>query len=111
MFDSIFLHVKCPYCGQTSEMECQTKELDFRLERWRKGDNTGHPEVSELTDCFVSCKSLHCPGTPRAISWYQPPGDKSFTIVIDTPLGLITGKYRIVGLERTIDEPSHDPGP
>lgn len=103
MFDSVFIQVKCPFCGVTSEMECQTKEFYGSLQRWRKGDNTGHPEVSELDDCFVVCENDRCPGSPKAQSLYQPAGDKSFTIAVDAPLGLITGKYRLIGFEKVAE--------
>jgi hypothetical protein len=94
MFDSIMLMVKCPFCGQLSKMECQTKELECTLARFKKGDNTGHPEIAELyccCECEAGCKrqigEIH-PGRP----WFR---GRFMNIIVYTPMGLITGKYRI----------------
>lgn len=38
MYDSIYIDVVCPHCGDGQEKEVQTKELDQQLEVYRKGD-------------------------------------------------------------------------
>lgn len=94
MFDSIFLKVKCPFCGQFSEMECQTKDLDCQLLRWKMGENTDHPEVGEL-DCCATCHSPECLARGKRKSGEDWGNAAYFELIVETPLGLITGKYRI----------------
>jgi hypothetical protein len=59
MFDSIYLNMKCPYCGKDSEMEAQTKELEQELKVWRKGDHIGTDDYNSL-GCTASCHSDEC---------------------------------------------------
>lgn len=93
MFDSIYLTISCPFCGQASEMECQTKELDCTLKRFRKGDNIDTPGIDSL-ECIAECLSEECKGRAERRQGYRS-GGSSFDVVVDTPLGLITGKYKI----------------
>jgi hypothetical protein len=95
MFDSIFIKVKCPYCGEEKLRECQTKELDCELKRWDKGDNTDHPEESSVI-AFVTCGSFICRTPYRLFGKTQLYNSKGFEIEIETPLGLITGKYKYI---------------
>lgn len=97
MFDSIYMKVKCPFCGIEKVRECQTKDLDNNLERWNVGDNTGHPEEDKL-DCIVGCED-GC-GRKMRSEWLLPNGQRReyisgrhFYIFVKTPLGLVTGEY------------------
>jgi|GEM_PF-2395667 len=47
MYDSIFMECKCPYCGETSRMEFQTKDLGRTLYSYEPGNS-----VSEFTEIF-----------------------------------------------------------
>lgn len=110
MFDSIFMPIKCPFCGQTFEMECQTKDLDCRLHRWKVGDNTEHPEEKELY-CCATCASETCPAyETRTVLSCRLGRGRLFDLIVETPLGLITGKYRLVGFDKAIDAPFQIPG-
>jgi sarcosine oxidase delta subunit len=93
MYDSIYLQIKCPFCGQTSEMECQTKELDCELKRFRKGDNIDTNGIEEL-DCIVDCHSRECMAYQDRQDGYSSGFGRLFYVIVDAPLGLITGKYK-----------------
>lgn len=95
MFDSIFLKVKCPFCGQTSEMEAQTKELECELRRYKVGGNIETPGTEHL-ECITECLSDECRDRAERRQGYRG-GGSFFDIDIETPLGLITGKYKLVG--------------
>jgi hypothetical protein len=92
MFDSIFLKIKCPFCGQVTERECQTKELACELKRLHIGDNIEEPGIDSLV-CITSCDSPLC-ATPRDVWGVSISEARSFEVEIETPLGLITGKYK-----------------
>jgi phage FluMu protein Com len=38
MYDSFIMEVKCPHCGNVSEIEFQTKQFNCTLAKWKKGD-------------------------------------------------------------------------
>src|ERR1700753_1956034 len=103
MFDSVIIKVKCPFCGQTSEMECQTKQLDCKLYQWKLGENTGHPEEMEL-DCYATCSSAICIARNKAKSGKEWGNEQSFDIIVETPFGLVTGKYRIDRTTNLLEE-------
>lgn len=93
MFDSIFLNIKCTFCGQTSEMECQTKELDCQLKRFHVGDNINTPGIDSL-ECTAMCLSEECKGRAERRQGFRS-GGSLFDVIIETPLGLVAGKYKI----------------
>lgn len=109
MYDSIYLQVKCPFCGQASEMECQTKELDCTLKVWHKGDNIESPGVNSL-GCCSGCRSAECVAHEERMDGYKTGAGRYFELVVETPFGLITGKYRIYGFKNIIDQTA-DPTP
>ena len=62
VFDSIFINIKCPYCGKTSRIECQTKDTnDFLcLMIWNKGDYISDKfvyldSVGQYTTTYTHC--------------------------------------------------------
>lgn len=59
MFDSIYMDIKCPRCGKTSNMECQTKDLDCSLNRYQVGDTVPTDQYRYL-HVNISCKSPEC---------------------------------------------------
>ena len=54
MFDSVFIKMKCPHCGEEAEREAQTKDTDCVLNVWRKGSRISTDKYTYL-DCIVSC--------------------------------------------------------
>ena len=61
MFDSIYMNVKCPYCGISCEREIQTKDLDSVLLTLRPGDSIDK-DYQDLTQIegVVECTSIVC---------------------------------------------------
>lgn len=105
MFDSIYLKVKCPVCGEEKERECQTKDLDCDLYRWAKYDNTGHPEFQSV-ECIVGCDSHQC-GKPTYLitgSLSIERQESYFYIEVATPFGLITGNYKYLYISNLLNE-------
>jgi len=82
MFDSICIDIKCPKCGKTSEMECQTKETECMLRTWRKGDNIGTTKFNYL-DCLTSCDKC------------SKKGGNYFYLNVHIVNGIVTGTYMI----------------
>lgn len=107
MFDSIFLKIKCPYCGVVSEMECQTKELECTLQRWHKGDNVGDSEIKEL-ECCADCKSPECMDHELRQDGYRSGFGRIFDVSIEITLGMITGKYQITSAGAAYQDPFDD---
>lgn len=89
MFDSIYINIKCPRCGEEREMECQTKDLDCTLEVWRKGDHVTHEPYEELYT-ITNCTSTKC----RTEAEYRING-YFFHPVIKLKDGIVTGEYYI----------------
>lgn len=59
MYDSIYLKVKCPYCGIKSEIEFQTKDLKCILKSYKLGDDTSNTKLNYLS-ARGSCYSVIC---------------------------------------------------
>ena len=78
MFDSVKIDIKCPYCGKTSEMEAQTKELDCNLEVWKKGDFVTD-KFNEL-DCLTDCEKCN----------------KFIDVIVFLDKGKVSGKYKAI---------------
>lgn len=65
MFDIFVAEVKCPHCGERSEIDFNTKELDCDLHAWRVGDKielTGNLFIKdgEIKNALGDCKSKVC---------------------------------------------------
>jgi hypothetical protein len=95
MFDSIYLEVKCPKCGETSEMECQTKDLDCNLDVYRVGDDIGTDKYNYL-DCNASCKSTSCMEYEEREIKYRLGFGYIFYIKIKILDGVVTNEYKII---------------
>lgn len=94
MFDSIYLNIKCPNCGQEAEIECQTKDLKCNLEVWRKGDFVGTLKYNNL-DCIATCKSKECSEWERRQTNNKYSFGRSFYLRALLNAGIITGAYEI----------------
>lgn len=95
MFDSAWIDIKCPYCGQTSKIECQTKELDCTLERWEQGDFVGDKSVSHL-ECVADCHSDQCMAWQTKADGYRSGFGRMFEVIVILDEGVITGEYDII---------------
>jgi len=76
MFDSIKIDIKCPTCGNESEKEAQTKELECNLEVWRKGDFV--TDKYNYIGCLTDCKC-----------------GESFYVDVKLDKGVVTGEYEL----------------
>lgn len=92
MFDSLYLVVKCPFCGEEEERECQTKDMDCQFDVWRVGDFVTR-DYSEL-HTIANCKSEKCsyypyPHMPKVNhgSYFHP--------IVKLEDGFLTGEYEI----------------
>lgn len=77
-YDMVFLEMECPYCKRTSEIECQTKDIDQQFKVYKK-DDTVPEEFKDLEylECIGDCHSPEC----------QEKSDKSFIISQGSPSG------------------------
>jgi len=64
MFDSFILTVKCPHCGEVSEIEFQTKQFRCALDVWRVGDSFDVPGLiireGVIVGVYGGCRSKAC---------------------------------------------------
>lgn len=95
MFDSIYLDMKCPYCGLKSEMEAQTKELESELNIWRKGDYIGTDKYDHLV-CIADCQSDECMEFMLKKQGYRSGFGRGFDTKIILDKGVVNGEYEIV---------------
>ena len=95
MYDSIFIKIKCPYCGKISEIECQTKELSCGLKRWYKGDNVRTSNFRYLY-CLADCHSSECLKWEEDKVGYRSGFGRSFTVEVHIGNeGAVTGLYKL----------------
>lgn len=94
MYDSAFIDIRCPFCGKTSEIECQTKQLDRCLDVWRKGDFVGDKTLQYL-ECIADCQSKECMDYKKNIIGFQSGFGRIFYVNIILNEGIITGEYEI----------------
>ncbi len=59
MFDSVYLPVKCPNCGDEGEKEFQTKDLRCYMDTYRVGDSIGTTQFRWLGG-YIGCRSDAC---------------------------------------------------
>lgn len=62
MYDSIYLDLRCPNCGQISNMECQTKDSFCTLHVYKVGDiiPVEYGESFEYLNASASCRQKIC---------------------------------------------------
>ena len=94
MFDSAYIDIKCPFCGQISGIECQTKELDCNLDVWRKGQFVGDITLSKL-NCIADCLSDECKDYEEKNRGYRSGFGRMFEVDVKLSLGIVTGEYQI----------------
>jgi sarcosine oxidase delta subunit len=94
MFDSVMLKIKCPYCGQESEIECHTKELDCSLDVWRKGDFVGTEKLNHL-QTIANCHSKECSDYEEKRIGYRSGFGRVFNVKVKLRNGIVSGDYEI----------------
>lgn len=94
MFDSIMIDIECPYCNETSLIECQTKELECTLQVWHKEDNIGESTITNL-DCIAGCHSKKCMDFKEKYVGYRSGFGRTFFVDVAIYKGVITGEYKI----------------
>jgi hypothetical protein len=94
MYDSIKIKLKCPYCGEVSEMEAQTKDLECYLNTYKVGDTIS--DKFNYVDCITDCTSEKCMDEVRKRRGYVSGFGKVFRLRIFIESGRITERYEIV---------------
>lgn len=94
MFDSVYINVKCPFCGEESEKECQTKDTDCSLDVWRKGEYIGTKKYNDL-DCLAGCESETCKAWVVKEFGYWGGFGRPIYLRVFLKDGVVTGEYQI----------------
>ncbi len=95
MFDRIFLKCVCPYCGDDSKREIQTKELHNFLHRYQEGDEVD-TDKEWITGTAI-CRSEACELSARArdaqtqgtYSGFGMPWDVSLKVELRRIMGFV----------------------
>ena len=94
MFDSVKIEMKCPYCGEVSEIEAQTKELECDLEVWKKGDFITY-KLNYL-ECLADCVQPKCREYVTKKDGYYGGFGRMFDVKILLDKGKVSGDYEIL---------------
>jgi len=94
LFDSVIIEIKCPFCGKTSEIKCQTKELDCYMQVWRKGDFVS--EKFNYLQTIANCLSKECIDYVDKEIGYHSGFGRGFYVKVILEKGVVTGEYEIV---------------
>lgn len=88
-FDTIFLNVTCPYCEETSRMDCRTVDLFCVHHNYEVNDKLDD-DLSDIHTIYAigSCHSQECLGSADL--------GKAFPMTIFMEDGIITSKYKIL---------------
>lgn len=102
LYDSIYLKVKCPYCGEISKMEFQTKEGSCSMGIYKKGTIFERGQFRKIY-AYGNCDSLTCQfESAKEAVWtmgYYGGFSRSFDVIIYCDeKGKITGKIKITKL-------------
>lgn len=96
MYDSIYLKAKCPYCGEVSEIEFQTKDTSCTLHIWRVGDFVDG-QLKQL-NTIADCRSKKCRQAEDNKVGYVSGFGSMFDAIVFLKRGVITGKFKITEL-------------
>jgi len=94
MFDSVKIKMKCPYCGEVSEIVAQTKELECDFNVWEVGDFV----TDKLTylECLADCVQPKCREFVSKRDGYWGGFGRMFDVKILLNNGIVTGEYEIL---------------
>ena len=94
LFDRVYLNVKCPYCGEKSEMEFQTKDFKEHMDSFRKGDYVS--KKFNYLNAVATCHSKKCRAVAEKVGMlrYGDPSIHStlFEAKVELKDGKVTGK-------------------
>ena len=93
MYDNVIIEIECPYCGEKSEMDAQTKELDCNLDVWKKGDYV--TDKLNYLDCIADCRSIICKKFQVGVNGYDGGWGRLFYVKILLTDGRVNGDYEI----------------
>lgn len=93
MFDSIYIDITCPFCKTTSNIECQTKELDCILNAYHTGDDI--TDKHNYLDCIADCQSEECLMHEEKKRGYRSGFGRMFNVRIFIDNGKVSGNYKI----------------
>lgn len=94
MFDSVKIKMKCPYCGEVSKIEGQTKELECELNIWNVGDFVTN-KLNHL-ECLADCHSDKCMQRELERIGYRSGFGRMFVVKIFLKDGKVSGDYEII---------------
>jgi hypothetical protein len=94
MFDSVKIEMKCPYCGEVSEIEAQTKELECNLDVWKKGDFV--TDKINYLECLADCVQPKCKEYVTKKNGYWGGFGRMFDVKISLDNGKVSGEYEIL---------------
>jgi hypothetical protein len=96
MFDSVRIKMKCPYCGESSIIEAQTKELECNLEEWKVGDFVTD-KVDHLV-CIADCVQPKCKEFVTKKNGHWGGFGRMFDVKIFLKDGKVSGEYEVLRL-------------
>lgn len=94
MFDSVKIEIKCPYCGEVSEIEAQTKELECDLEVWKVGDFV--TDKLNYLECLADCVQPKCKEFVIKRDGYWGGFGRMFDVKIILKDGKVSGEYEVL---------------
>jgi len=102
-YDMIFLEVECPYCGQRSKIEFQTKDLDSMFCVYQKGDLVKNAGQLKYLNVIGTCHSPKCQerADKRWISIQGCPSGSGTPInaCVELKGGVVTGKIHNIQID------------
>ena len=80
MFDSFYLKVKCPHCGNVDVIEFQTKDFDCNLNTWREGDVFDAMKIEKgmIENVYGGCRVKNNPSCGREWEKVENPNFHGF---------------------------------
>lgn len=96
MFDSVIIEIKCPYCGEVSETEAQTRQLDCDLEVWKVGDFV--TDKLNYLICIADCIQPKCKEYVTKKNGYWGGFGRKFNVKIVLKDGKVTGEYEVLNV-------------
>jgi hypothetical protein len=96
LFDTVILNIECPFCGETSECDIQTKDSMCMMETLKKGDIVQMPENPNFLTGIGSCKSPKCKKhTIEEIGYWDGIG-RMFDVEVFLENDRINGEYETI---------------
>ena len=94
VFDSFYIKIKCPKCGEVSLMECQTKDLSCLMMEYEVGDYVD--DKYNYVDCITSCESEKCIEREKEKLGYESGIGYLFQVRVYLKDGYLINKYKVL---------------